>query len=107
MVENKSPDDWKQNLPDIYFDGLQITTTVLGVTMILTLSDPTGIAINSDEKVRLAKTDLAVIRTSPAHAKLISMLLRRQLKRYEEDSKTVIQIPEDVYRQMGLDPSDW
>jgi len=109
MAENQNPEKWKQNIPDIYFDRMQLTTTVLGVNFILSVSDPTVIDVpeGGAERIKLPKTDVAVIRTSPTHAKLISMLIKKQLKRFEENTKTEIQIPEEVYKELGIDPSDW
>ncbi len=101
-----SEQEWKQNIPDIYFDRLQITTTAVGVNIVLGLNDPIP-DIREGEEIKLPSTDVAVIRTSPTHAKLISMLIKRQLKRYESDTNTEIQIPESVYKELGLDPEDW
>ena len=108
MAETPTTDRWKQNLPDIYFDRIQLTTTVLGVTMVITLTDPIATIDPSDKsRATLAGTDMAIIRTSTAHAKLISMLIKKQLKQYEEKSNTEIQIPEDVYKELGLKSTDW
>ncbi len=108
MADNQSPEKWKQNIPDIYFDRIQITTSVLGVNIVLGLSDAVvSVPRDASGKIVMGNTDLAVVRTSPAHAKLVSMIIRKQLKEYEEKSKTSIQIPEDVYRELGLNPADW
>jgi hypothetical protein len=108
MPDNQTLEKWKQSLPDIYFDRFQLTTTVIGVNMVLSISDPAASPLEEgDGKVQLSATDVAVIRTSPTHAKLISMIIRKQLKKYEDDSKTEIQIPEEVYAQLKLNSSDW
>lgn len=49
----------------------------------------------------------AIIRMSPEHAKVTAMLLRKNLKKYEEDTKTPINLPGDLYAQLKLDPLDW
>jgi len=33
---------------------------------------------------------------------VMAMLLRRQLKKYEEDSSTQINLPSDLYAKLGL-----
>jgi hypothetical protein len=41
------------------------------------------------------------------HAKVMTMLIRRQLKQYEEQSGTTINVPMAVYRGLGISPEDW
>ena len=107
-MADQLPEKWKQNIPDIYFDRLQVTTSVLGVNLVLGLSDAVvSIPRDASGKVAMGGIDVAVIRTSPTHAKLVAMLIKKQLKQYEENTKTKIQIPEDVYKELGLDSSDW
>ena len=103
-MADQLPEKWKQNIPDIYFDRLQVTTSVLGVNLVLGLSDAVvSIPRDASGKVAMGGIDVAVIRTSPTHAKLVAMLIKKQLKQYEENTKTKIQIPEDVYKELGLD----
>ena len=47
------------------------------------------------------------LRMSLEHAKIVAMLLRRQLKGYEETSGTTIQIPYNVYTSIGVADEDW
>lgn len=93
----------EEPIPDIYVDQLRMTVGVFGVNMTFGLSEPHptqgGMPRASDEKVRL--------RMSPQHAKIMAMLLKRQLKTYERDTGTVIQLPANVYTGLGVAEEDW
>ena len=53
-------------------------------------------------------TDVVRVRMSPEHAKVTAMLLRKNLKKYEEQAKTSINLPPDMYKGLGLDSiDDW
>lgn len=90
---------------DIYFDRMQLTVTIFGVNMTLALSSPHPDKLD-DESVADMK-DVATIRTSLNHAKIMTMLLRKQLKQYEEKSGSKIFIPVDVYEGLKLNEADW
>lgn len=93
------------DIPDIYADRFRVTITVFGVNMSFGLSQPhptiAGVAEvpDVDDKVR--------VRVSLEHAKVIAMMLRKQLKMYEKDTGTVIPLPEEVLGNLGLDQEPW
>lgn len=92
----------ESEIPDVYIDQMRVTVGVFGVTITFALSEPhpsPASAPKPEEKVR--------VRTSLEHAKIIAMLLKRQLKQYEEQSGTKIEIPSDVYRGLGVAEEDW
>jgi hypothetical protein len=41
------------------------------------------------------------------HMKVMAMLLKRQLKAYEEQAASPINIPRQVYNGLGLSQEDW
>ena len=41
------------------------------------------------------------------HAKVVAMVLKRQLKEYERSTGTSIQLPADVYTGLGVAEEDW
>lgn len=88
---------------DFFFDGTNVTVTVFGVNLTLTLSSPHPTNEEEAQKV----TTQATIRTSHTHAKIFTMLLRKQLKMYEAGTKTSISLPSEVYTMLGLDEQDW
>lgn len=81
-------------VPEFYSDAVEINLT-MPWTVALTF------AVRSTDAER-KPTSVARIRMSPEHAKVMAMLLRRQLKKYEEGSGTPINLPADVYAKLGL-----
>ncbi len=51
--------------------------------------------------------DEAVVRMSLEQAKILSMLLRRELARYEREAGIEIALPAEAYQSLGLRPDDW
>jgi hypothetical protein len=92
-----------KDCPDFYFDGTQVTVSVFGVNISYTLSNPHP----KDQSDAMKVTTQAVTRTSLEHAKILAMILRKQIKQYEFASKIEIKVPDAVYQQLGLDSSDW
>ncbi len=91
------------NIPDFYYDGTQVTVTVFGVNISYTLSNPHP----KDQTDAMKVKTMAVTRTSLEHAKIVAMLLRKQLKQYEFASKIEIRVPNEVYSGLGIDSGDW
>ena len=53
-------------------------------------------------------TDVVRVRMSPEHAKVTTMLLKKNIKKYEEQAKTSINLPAEMYSRLGLDSiDDW
>jgi hypothetical protein len=89
--------------PDFYYDGVNITVTVFGVNISFTLSNPHP----KDQSDAMKVTTQAVSRTSLEHAKILAMMLRKQIKQYEFATKIDIKVPDQVYQGLGLDSNDW
>lgn len=73
-------------------------------------STPWGMAITfgvEPSKEGVQGHDVCVVRLSQQTAKTLSMLVRKQLKKYERDTATVIAIPQGVMNNLGLAPEDW
>jgi len=41
------------------------------------------------------------------HAKIMTMLIRRNLKSYEREYGIEVAIPHKVYMDLGMSPEDW
>ena len=70
---------------DIYVDQVRMTTTPYGVNVTFGLAEPhpsTAAAPTAEDKVRL--------RMSHEYAKIVAMMLRRQLKAYEDRLGSII-----------------
>jgi hypothetical protein len=98
MGENDAGD-----YPDLYFDGIQVTVTIFGANMTLSLSHPHP--TNEADASNLKK--VATIRTSLEHAKIFAMLLRKQIQTYELNTGIQVRVPGEVYAGLKLDENDW
>ena len=49
---------------------------------------------------------MVTARTSLNHAKVLAMLLRKQLKIFEKDNQEIF-LPKVLYEKMGLNPDEW
>ena len=87
--------------PDVYADQFIVTSGVWGVAMSFLKSPPhpsPGQAPQPEPQ--------AVVRMSLQHAKIVAMILRRQLRNWEREN-VEITIPHGVYNDLGLSPEDW
>ncbi|KKK76661.1 hypothetical protein LCGC14_2861400 [marine sediment metagenome] len=92
----------ENEIPEVYIDQMRLTIGVFGVSVTFSLSEPhptSAGAPKPEDKVR--------VRMSLEHAKVVAMLLRKQLKQYEENSGTKIAIPARVYTALGVAEEDW
>ena len=103
MSEGKEEKQIEEQYPDLYFDNIRVTTTVFGVNMTLALGNPHP---EPDSEAKKQKK-IATIRTSLEHAKILAMLLRKQIKTYEINTGIEIKLPSDIYTGLKLDENDW
>jgi hypothetical protein len=88
-------------VPEFYVDQFTVTAGTYGLAMTFGLTPPhpaPGQTIPPREIVRL--------RMSLEHAKVMAMILRRQLKRYEEEMAP-INLPMKLASSLGISPEDW
>jgi hypothetical protein len=88
-----------ENIPEFYSDGVEIGLT-MPWTVALTYS------LKDTTKDRKPKPQV-IVRMSPEQAKVSAMLLKRLLKNYEHETGCNINLPQDLYGQLGLPPEDW
>lgn len=89
-----------EEVPDFYVDQCRINVQPFGGSLTCGLS-PTS-QIPGQMQIR----DVVTLRMSLEHMKVMTMLLRRQLKTYEEQAG-VVHIPQQVYNSLRLSPEDW
>ena len=90
-----------QGVPEYYADAFQVTTTAFGVNMTFSLRDP------HPGSKQVPSREVARVRMSPEHAKIVAMMLMSQIKEYERASGIKIAIPAQVYTQLGIAEEDW
>ena len=88
-------------VPEIYCDGAQVGLSPFTAILSLTMQ-PAG-QTGTMPPIRVAN-----LRMSLEHAKVLAMILRRQIKNYETQTGTEIAIPAQLYQQLGLSrQEDW
>jgi hypothetical protein len=91
------------SVPDVYADQFIISAAVWGVNLSFLKAPPHP----SPGQQPQAEAQ-AVIRMSLEHAKIMAIVIKKQLKQYEHDNGVEIVIPQMVYNAMGLSPTeDW
>jgi len=86
-------------IPEYYSDGVEISLT-MPWTVALTFS----VKDTSEER---KPTPQVRIRMSAEQAKVTAMLLHKLLKQYEEQSKSPINLPDELFEQLKLPRSIW
>jgi hypothetical protein len=89
-----------EGVPDLYIDQCRINVAPFGGSVTCGLSSAN--AAPGQTQVR----DVVTLRMSLEHMKVLAMLLKRQLKTYEEQAGN-INIPRQVYNSLALSPEDW
>jgi hypothetical protein len=104
IKNNESQDDLLSafKLPEIYSDRMRSTLSIFGATLTFGISEPHP--DNSDEETIAERIR---IRMSLEHAKLMVMILKRQIKKFEENNKISVQIPDEVFEKLKLNKEDW
>ena len=89
------------DVPEFYCDGVQIGLSPYTAILSLT-KQPAG----QDKTVPAVK--VAIVRMSLEHAKVMAIMLRKQVKNYEAQAGVEIQLPNSLYQQLGLSKQeDW
>jgi len=85
--------------PEYYSDGIELSLT-MPWTVALTFS----VKDTSEDRTPVQQVR---IRMSPEHAKVMAMLLHKMLRQYEDETKSPINLPGDLFQSFGLSESRW
>jgi uncharacterized protein DUF3467 len=87
--------------PVVYSDGIQVGISPFTVTLGFTVAPQA-------QPGTQAPTPVATVRMSLEHAKVMAIILRKQLKQFEEQLGAEIALPNQVYQQLGISSKeDW
>ena len=90
-----------EEVPDVYSDQLLFTTTLFGVALSFSKMPPNPMPGQAPQGAIQA-----VVRMSLQHAKVMTMVMKRQLKNWEREN-VEIALPQAALNQMGLSLEDW
>lgn len=85
---------------DVYSDSLQLTTGPYGIAIVFALSP-------SRPNPQSVPEEIGTVRMSLEHAKVMAMLLRRQLKEFERQAGFQIRVMPQAMNAAGLSDEDW
>lgn len=80
------------DIPEYYTDSVNFMTNIYGFTLEF------GVMQAQEEPPR----QLVRIKMSPQHAKIMSLLLRKNVQEYERRIGTII-LPEGLYNELGIE----
>lgn len=86
---------------DVYADQFSVAFSPYGVTMFLQRSPASPVPGQS------VNDPVGIVRMSLEHTKVLTMILRRQLKAFESEHGITVAIPSSVLNDLGLSPEDW
>ena len=78
-------------IPEYYSDSVNFATNLYGFSLEF------GVMQGQDEPPR----SVVRVRMSPQHAKIMSLLLRKNVQEYERRIGTII-LPEELYSELGI-----
>lgn len=91
-----------ENIPEYYSDVFELAMSPYGAALAFGLTDP-----SSGPGEPPAAECRAVVRMSLQQAKVLSMVLRKNLAQYERENSIEITLPASVYTALGVKRSDW
>jgi uncharacterized protein DUF3467 len=97
-MENTNMDE----APEVYSDGVQIAVSPFTVALMFSVNPPVQPGTQAPRKA-------ATVRMSIEHAKVLAIILKKQIKQYEEQQLgQPIALPLQIYQQLGLSRNeDW
>jgi len=85
------------DVPDVYADSVRFGISAFGVSLAFSASSTTP---------RAEAGTVAVVRTSLEHAKALTIILRKQLKNYEDSNGAPIHLHPNVWKSLSLSKHD-
>ncbi len=92
----------EEQVPDVYADQFLVSASAYGVALSFLKSPPHPAPGQTPQPDRQA-----TVRMSMAHAKVMTLVLRKHLKTWERETGVEIVIPHEVLNQLGISPEDW
>jgi hypothetical protein len=80
------------DIPEYYTDSVNFATNIYGFALEF------GVMQGQEQPPR----SLVRVRMSPQHAKIMSLLLRKNVQEYEKRIGTII-LPDGLYQDLGID----
>jgi hypothetical protein len=90
----------EHEVPDIYADRFNLAIQAFGLAMTFGVTDPNPEAREGGQPPPV--TNRVIVRTSLIHAKVMTLLLLKNIQEWERNSGVKIPIPEEIVEGLGL-----
>lgn len=98
------PDDKPDQVPDIYCNGVEMGISPYDLTIELQLNSPS----KGGDKQAPAQVVVGRVRMSLEHAKVFAIILKKNLKGYEDKTGGLIRVHPDLLKGLGVSrEEDW
>lgn len=105
MAQNTFGKPILPDIPDYYSDRMRLTVTVFGVNITFGSGNPHPEQGTSGDLVDVL--ELVRVRMSLEHAKVMAMILKKQIKLYEQQNETQVAIPKKFLEALDLQDETW
>ena len=89
------------DIPEFYVDQFRMNVNPYGAALTFGLASPNPTTGQSQVN------DTVLLRMSLEHMKVMAIILKKNLKTYEEQMQAPINLPRAILNQMGLSQEDW
>lgn len=93
------------DIPDFYADRMRLTVTVFGVNISFGMGNPHPDQNNPENVLDVLEN--VRIRMSLEHAKVMAMILKKQIQEYERQNETQVAIPKQIIEALQLKDEKW
>jgi len=101
-MSSQETENEQEGLPEHYVDHFRMTSGAYGVSLTFGLSPA-----HPTPGRPTPANDLVTLRMSLEHAKVLAMVLKRNLRNHELQSGAQINLPPQLHGQLGIAPEDW
>ena len=91
-----------EDVLDVYSDQFRINTTPYGANLVFAKTQPDAPAGQAPRS-----KDQVIVRMSLEHLKVMVMVLKKNLRGYEQRTGITVELPFDMLNSMGLSKEDW
>jgi len=95
-------------VPEVYSDLFTITLSPYTAAFLFDIREvPPAAQPEREAGQPPGSRRVAVVRMSPEHAKIMGIILRRHIQKYEQDTGITIDVPVRILQELNIPPEDW
>ncbi len=94
------------NIHDTYADQFGLFVTPYGASLLFSVLTPESLDNTPGQPVKMLKVPRSFVRMSLQHAKVMTIIMERQLKKFEHDHGEIA-LPAKLKEAHNINPTDW